>query len=76
MYLDYRGEHKFDFYELGSYKYVPGEATIVFEDGQSITREIPAGSRLFDPTSLDERTYKYTCVSDFAKPLENSDIEE
>lgn len=76
MYLDYRGEHKFDFYELGSYKYVPGKATIVLKDGQSITHEIPAGSRLFDPTSWNERTYMYTCVSDFAKPLENSDTEE
>lgn len=76
MLLDYRGKHKFDFHELGSYKYVPGEATIVLEDGQPITREIPAGSRLFDPTSRDKRTHKYTCKSDFAKPREDSDAEE
>lgn len=76
MLLDYRGKHKFDFYELGSYKYVPGEATIVLEDGQPITREIPAGSCLFDPTSWDERTHTYTCKSDFAKPREDSDAEE
>ena len=37
---------------------------------------IPVGTTLFDPNSWDEEKYRYTYVSEPAKPVENSDAEE
>lgn len=37
---------------------------------------IPVGTILFDPNSWDEENYRYTCVSEPAKPREDSDTEE
>ena len=37
---------------------------------------IPVGTILFDPNSWDEEKYRYTYVSEPAKPLENSDTAE
>lgn len=37
---------------------------------------IPVGTTLFDPNSWDKEKYRYTYVSEPAKPVENSDTEE
>lgn len=71
--FNYTHTHRFDFYNLGSYTYQPGKATIILKNGQSVTREIPAGSYLFDPNSWDKRIRKSDCRSEPAKPLDESD---
>lgn len=72
MHLDYRHKHIFNFWNLGSYNYLPGKATIILKNGKSVTREIPAGSYLFDPDSWNEKNRKYK-ESEPAKPLDDSD---
>ena len=71
--FNYTHIHNFHFWNLGSYTYQPGEATIILKNGQSVTREIPAGSYLFDPNSWDKRIQKSDCRSEPAKPLDESD---
>ena len=75
--FNYTHIHNFHFWNLESYTYQPGEATIILKNGQSVTRKIPAGSYLFDPNSWDEGMHKSNCRSKSAKPLDESDeVEE
>ena len=56
----------------GSFRIPPGEAEL--RDG--VKHHIPVGTILFDPNSWDEEKYRYTYVSEPAKPVENSATEE
>ena len=56
----------------GSFRIPPGEAEL--KDG--VKHHIPVGTILFDPNSWDEEKYRYTYVSEPAKPVENSATEE
>ena len=51
-------------------------AKITSQTGKQINRRIPFGAKLFDPDSWDQKEQKYTCISETAKPFENSDTEE
>ena len=66
----YQRAHNFAVHE-DSRPILLGEAEL---DG--VKYRIPVGTTLFDPNSWDEEKYRYTYVSEIAKPFENSDTED
>lgn len=76
-YFPYNCNHIWNFIQRKDKPGVKYEsADLILPNNEVITKDLPAGARLFDPASWDEEKQEYTHVSEPAKPLENSDAKE
>lgn len=72
-YFPYNCEHIWNFIQRKDKPGVKyGSADLILPNNEVITKDLPVGSRLFDPDSWDEENKKYTRVSGSAKPLDIS----